>query len=196
MPEMSVTDLCTAIKNNIELCHIPVVLLTALNLPQHHLEGLVRGADDYICKPFSPQILLARCGNIIRSRRLLREKIAQEPCADLSLVATNTMDKEFLDKVDAIIEKNVDNLQFSVEKLASEVYMGRTSFYNKFKALTGMSPGDYINNYKLKQAALWLKQDAHLSVMDISERLGFNTTSYFCRKFKERYGTTPSQFRK
>lgn len=196
MPEMSGTDLCTAIKNNIELCHIPVVLLTALNLPQHHLEGLVRGADDYICKPFSPQILLARCGNIIRSRRLLREKIAQEPCADLSLVATNTMDKEFLDKVDAIIEKNVDNLQFSVEKLASEVYMGRTSFYNKLKALTGMSPGDYINNYKLKQAALWLKQDAHLSVMDISERLGFNTTSYFCRKFKERYGTTPSQFRK
>lgn len=196
MPEMTGTELCVSIKKNIELCHIPIVLLTALNLPQHHLEGLIRGADDYVCKPFSPQILLARCGNIIRSRRLLMQRVSREPEAHIALIATNPLDKEFLEKIDAVIEKHTDNILFGVDQLASEMCMGRTSFYNKFKALTGMSPGDYINSFKLKKAATWLKQSPTLSITELAERLGFNTTSYFCRKFKEQFGVTPNQYKK
>lgn len=196
MPVMNGTELCVKIKQNIELCHIPVVLLTALNLPQQHLEGLIKGADDYVCKPFSPQILLARCGNIIRSRRMLRQQLQYKTEPDLSLVATNPLDKEFLERVNALLESRVDDQYFGVEQLANEMCMGRTSFYNKFKALTGMSPNDFINRYKLRQAAVWFRKDSSLSITETAERLGFNTPNYFCRKFKEEFGMSPTQFKK
>lgn len=195
MPVMSGTELCIKIKNNIELCHIPVVLLTALNMPEQYLEGLIRGADDYIYKPFSPQILLVRCNNIIRSRRILYKQFAQKAEDELSLLATNNLDRDFLDKVTELINENMSDPEFNIDKLASEMYMGRTSFYNKFKALTGISPNDYINSHKLKQAAILLKQDNSLSITEISDSLGFNTPNYFCRKFKEQFGVSPSQFK-
>lgn len=195
MPVMSGTELCLKIKNNIELCHIPVILLTALNMPEQHLEGLIRGADDYIYKPFSPQILLARCNNIIRSRRILFRQFAQKAETDLALLATNNLDKEFLDKVTEIIDKNMSDPDFNIDRLASDMFMGRTSFYNKFKALTGMSPNDYINSYKLKQAAILLKQDNAMTISEISDSLGFSTPNYFCRKFKEQFGVAPSQYK-
>lgn len=195
MPIMTGTELCVKIKNNIELCHIPVILLTALNMPEQHLEGLIRGADDYIYKPFSPQILLARCNNIIRTRRILYKQYAQKAEADLSLLATNSLDKEFLDKITSVIDINVSDPEFNIDKLASEMYMGRTSFYNKFKALTGMSPNDFINSYKLKKAAILLKQDNPLSITEISDTLGFNTPNYFCRKFKEQFEVSPTLFK-
>lgn len=195
MPVMGGTELCVKIKNNIELCHIPVILLTALNMPEQHLEGLVRGADDYIYKPFSPQILLARCNNIIRSRRMLYKQFSQKAETDISLLATNNMDKEFLDKITTLIDENISDQEFSIDKLASEMYMGRTTFYNKFKSLTGMSPNDFINSHKLKQAAVLLRQDLPISIAEIADNLGFNSPNYFCRKFKEQFGVAPSQYR-
>lgn len=195
MPVMSGTELCVKIKNNIELCHIPIVLLTALNMPEQHLEGLVRGADDYIYKPFSPQILLARCNNIIRSRRMLYKQFSQKAEADISLLATNNMDKEFLDKITALIDENLSDQEFSIDKLASEMYMGRTTFYNKFKSLTGMSPNDFINSHKLKRAAVLLRQENSMSISEIADNLGFNSPNYFCRKFKEQFNVAPSQYK-
>ena len=195
MPVMGGTELCVKIKNNIELCHIPVILLTALNMPEQHLEGLVRGADDYIYKPFSPQILLARCNNIIRSRRMLYKQFSQKAETDISLLATNNMDKEFLDKITTLIDENISDQEFSIDKLASEMYMGRTTFYNKFKSLTGMSPNDFINSHKLKRAAVLLRQDNSMSISEIADNLGFNSPNYFCRKFKEQFGVAPSQYR-
>lgn len=195
MPIMSGTELCVKIKNNIELCHIPIVLLTALNMPEQHLEGLIRGADDYIYKPFSPQILLARCNNIIRSRRFLYKQFAQKAEADISLLATNNIDKEFLDKITALVDENISDQEFSIDKLASEMYMGRTTFYNKFKSLTGMSPNDFINSHKLKRAAVLLRQDNSMAIAEIADNLGFNSPNYFCRKFKEQFNMAPSQYK-
>lgn len=195
MPVMTGTELCTKIKKNIELCHIPVILLTALDMPEQHLKGLLHGADDYIYKPFSPQILLARCNNMIRSRRILYKQFAQKAEADLSLLATNNLDKEFLDKITVVIDENISNPDFCIDQLAKEMYMGRTSFYNKFKGLTGMSPNDFIISYKLKQAAILLKQENPPSITEISDNLGFNTPNYFSRKFKEQFDVAPSQFK-
>lgn len=195
MPIMSGTELCIKIKNNIELCHIPIILLTALNMPEQHLEGLVRGADDYIYKPFSPQILLARCNNIIRSRRMLYKQFSQKAEADISLLATNNLDKEFLEKITFLIDENISDQEFSIDKLASEMYMGRTTFYNKFKSLTGMSPNDFINSHKLKRAAVLLRQDNSMSISEIADNLGFNSPNYFCRKFKEQFNVAPSQYK-
>lgn len=195
MPVMTGTELCNIIKNNIEFCHIPIVLLTALNMPEQHLKGLLYGADDYICKPFRPQILLARCNNIIRSRKILYNQFAQKTEIDLSLLATNKLDKEFLDKVTVIIDENISNPEFNIDQLAQNMYMGRTSFYTKFKSLTGMSPRDFMIKHKLKQAMILLKQNRKLSIKEISNTVGFSTPNYFCRLFKEQFNISPNQFR-
>lgn len=195
MPVMTGTELCNIIKNNIEFCHIPIILLTALNMPEQHLKGLLYGADDYICKPFRPQILLARCNNIIRSRKILYNQFAQKTEIDLSLLATNKLDKEFLDKVTVIIDENISNPEFNIDQLAQNMYMGRTSFYTKFKSLTGMSPRDFMIKHKLKQAMILLKQNRELSIKEISDTVGFSTPNYFCRLFKEQFNISPNQFR-
>lgn len=195
MPVMTGTELCNKIKNNIEFCHIPIILLTALNMPEQHLKGLLYGADDYICKPFRPQILLARCNNIIRSRKILYNQFAQKTEIDLSLLATNKLDKEFLDKVTVIIDENISNPEFNIDQLAQNMYMGRTSFYTKFKSLTGMSPRDFMIKHKLKQAMILLKQNRELSIKEISDTVGFSTPNYFCRLFKEQFNISPNQFR-
>lgn len=195
MPNMSGTDLCFKIKNDIQLCHIPVVLLTALNLPEQNLEGLLRGADDYISKPFNAQILLAKCNNIVRSRRLLYQQLARETDADMKHLATSQPDKDFLEQVTDIIEQNVTNLDFKVDMIASSLCMGRSSFYAKFKELIGVTPNEYINSYRLKKAALWLVHDETKNISEIADVLGFGSPNYFCRKFKECYGVSPTQYR-
>lgn len=196
MPLMSGTDLCMHIKNNIDLCHIPVILLTALDLVEQNIEGLGRGADDYITKPFNAQLLIARCNNLIRNRVLLKNQFAKKPIEDIDLVAINPLDKELLEKVVAIIENNLDDEKFDVNVLCREIGLGRTSLYSKFKSLTGMTPNAFILNYKLKSAATMLKNEDHLQIADIAFRLGFGSPVYFSRCFKTQYNMSPQDYRK
>lgn len=197
MPKMKGTEMCSLIKNNIEICHIPVILLTALDMPENNLEGFLLGADDYITKPFDSKLLVARANNILRSRKMIAErmKIAGDD-TNVLLLATNQLDQEFLEKVNKVIEEHLTDGQFDINFLASEMCMGRSSFYNKFKALTGITPNEFINNHKIQSAAKVLLNDPLTSVAIISERFGFNTPNYFCKKFKEQYGKSPSQYRK
>ena len=195
MPEMNGDQMCLKIKNNIELAHIPVVLLTALNMPDDMLSGLQKGADDYICKPFTSSILLAKCANLLKQRKLLIDKYSQDKDAELTVVATNPLDKEFVEKINHILDINSDNLVFDIDQLAKQMLMSRTGFYNKFKLLTGMTPNEYINSKKMRAAALLLKGNPELSIAEISDRLGFSTAGYFCRKFKDVYGVSPNRFR-
>lgn len=196
MPRMTGIELCDSIKKDLELCHIPVILLTALNMPEQNLEGLLHGADDYIGKPFHTQILLARCNNMIRSRRLIYQKLSKQMDEDISLVATNKNDKTFLDKVTAIVETNLVNPEFSIDNIAEEMCMSRASFYNKFKELTKVTPNDYINTYRLKKATQLLMTNDEISIAEISDMLGFSSPNYFCRKFKECFNMTPTQYKK
>ena len=122
MPEMTGIELCDAIKKDMELCHIPVILLTALNMPEQNLNGLLHGADDYIGKPFHTQILLARCNNMIRARRLIYQQLSKQMDEDISLIATNNSDKEFLDKVTSIVEENLTNPNFNIDHIAEAMY--------------------------------------------------------------------------
>lgn len=196
MPRMTGIELCDSIKKDLELCHIPVILLTALNMPEQNLEGLLHGADDYIGKPFHTQILLARCNNMIRSRRLIYQKLSKQMDEDISLVATNKTDKTFLEKVTAIVENNLVNPEFSIDNIAEEMCMSRASFYNKFKGLTKVTPNDYINTYRLKKATQLLMANDEISIAEISDMLGFSSPNYFCRKFKEYFNMTPTQYKK
>lgn len=196
MPQMSGTEMCTRIKNDFNTCHIPVVLLTALGTAEQSITGLKLGADDYIGKPFNAEVLLARCNNLIRNRQILQKKFQKEEEYDSHLLATNPIDQKFLENVNAIIEKNLDNPDFAIDELARELAQSRSSFYSKFKALTGMTPNDFVLNYKMKRAASWLRENPQMQITEITYKLGFSSPRYFTRCFKAQYNVVPTEYRK
>jgi len=196
MPIMSGSEMCLRIKNNIDLCHIPVVLLTALTSAEQNIEGLQHGADDYIGKPFNAKILLARCNNLIRSRSLFQKQLKNQTGFDIQLLANNPLDKQFLEKVEKIMEQYLTDPDFGINTLSRELAMSRSSLFTKFKALTGLTPNDYILNNKLKRAAVLLKKNPEYQIAEISDRLGFNSARYFSRCFKAQYNKSPQEYRK
>lgn len=195
MPKMNGIELCKAIKSNIDTCHIPVVLLTAKVAVEHNLEGLRFGADDYIAKPFNITLLLQRCNNLINSRIMLQEKFSKQPLATPQMLATNFLDKSFLDDAIAIIERNMENPEFSVNEFAAEIGMSRSKLFTKLKGVTGQSPNNFVMTIRLKKAALLLKSNPELSVSDISAIVGFSSSRYFSKCFKDEYHLTPMAYR-
>ncbi|MBR5432546.1 MAG: response regulator [Bacteroidales bacterium] len=192
MPGMGGDQLCAAIKGDARLATIPVVLLTALDDPRNKMEGLLKGADDYITKPFDSRMLLTRCNNLVRTRGLGRTS----PAADaLALRAADPMEKEFLEKVGRIIEENIGNPELDMDSLASMMNMSRTGFYVRFRNFTSESPAKYILSMRLQRACELLDHHGEMSIAEISDALGFSTQNYFCRRFKERYGIPPLQYR-
>ena len=196
MPKLSGIDLCKEIKNNMETCHIPVILLTARMGVEHNLEGLRIGADDYITKPFNVPILISRCNNIVKNRLMLQEKFSKQPFVGPQVLASNPLDKEFLDEVIEIIEKHLSDSKFNVDVLVSEMLIGRTRLFHKLKAITGQTPSDFISNIRLKKAAFWLKNNPEFNISEIAYRTGYTSARYFSKSFKEKYGLIPSEYRK
>ena len=196
MPRMSGTELCKQIKTDFNTCHIPVVLLTARTAVEHNIEGLKIGADDYITKPFNTNLLISRCNNLVNSRRLLQEKFSKQPQAIAQMLATNPMDKEMLDRAMAIIEQHLDNTDFNVNIFAREMGMARTNLFTKLKAVTGQTPNDFILSIRLKKGAVMLRNNPELNITEISDRIGFSSSRYFSKCFKEIYHVSPLAYRK
>ncbi|GGK06290.1 hybrid sensor histidine kinase/response regulator transcription factor [Parabacteroides faecis] len=196
MPEMSGTEMCLKIKNDFDICHIPVILLTALSSTEQSIEGLQRGADDYISKPFNAKVLLARCNNLVRNRIILQKKFNEQKDFDTQSLASNPIDQKFMDTINKIIEENLNNMEFDMNTLAKELGLSRSSLYAKFKALTGMTPNDFVLNCKLKRAATLLTGRPDLQIAEISDMLGFGSPRYFTRCFKAQFDTTPAEYRK
>lgn len=196
MPLMSGMEMCMKIKNNIELCHIPVVLLTALDSVEYNIEGLQQGADDYISKPFHAKVLLMRCNNLIRNRLLLKSRLTKQVDFDVQLLATTSLDQQLLNRITEIVDQRMGEPDFDVNALARELNMGRSSFFTKIKNLTGMTPSEFIQNQRINRAATLLQEQPDLLVNEISDRLGFASTVYFSRCFKAKFGVSPARFRK
>lgn len=199
MPEMGGDELCSAIKNDMETSHIPVLLLTALADEKHILEGLQIGADEYIVKPFSLNILKASIANLLANRALLRSKYTSiELATDESAPAANnynSLDWKFISEIKRHVEGNMSNQELTVDVLCSLMGMSRTSFYNKLKALTDQAPSDYIRFIRLEQAAQLLKEGQH-SITEIAEMTGFCDSKYFREVFKKHFKVNPSQYAK
>lgn len=196
MPEMTGTEMCLQIKNNIDLCHIPIILLTALNTTEQNIEGLNRGADDYISKPFNAQLLLARANNLVRNRLLIQHQLRKQPLSEIDLTSINPLDQEMLRKTSQIIEEHIDDPEFDIPELCKGVGIGRSLLYSKFKALTGMTPNNFVLNYRLKHAATLLRQYPDLPISEASDRSGFSSPVYFSRCFRNQYGCTPQNYQK
>ncbi|GHT37766.1 hybrid sensor histidine kinase/response regulator [Bacteroidia bacterium] len=196
MPVMDGIELCKCLKSNIDTCHIPFVLLTAFHTTEHNLEGLKQGADDYIGKPFHSRLLLTRCNNLVRNRLLMQNRLSKEVDFGLNLLATNPLDKDLLDRATDCIEKQIGNPDLDVNYLARKLCLGRSTLFVKFKALAGMTPNDFIQDQRLKRAALLLRNHPEKQITEISDALGFCSQVYFSRCFKSKFGQSPNMFRK
>ena len=196
MPKMSGIELCKRIKGDIEVCHIPVILLTADSNLENNIEGLNAGADDYVSKPFNTHILLAQCNRLINNRLILQEKFSGKASISPQALTTNTFDKNFMDNILKIIEKNMQEEDFSVDMLAAEAGIARTKLYKRIKSITGKTPYDLILSIRLKHASTMLKNNPELNIADISYKLGFTSARLFSKHFKDRYKVTPQEFRK
>ncbi|MEI6555157.1 MAG: two-component regulator propeller domain-containing protein [Paludibacter sp.] len=196
MPEMSGIEMCSKLKTNLETSHIPVVLLTARTAIEYTIEGFRTGADDYLTKPFDTRLLIARCNNLINTRKQLQAKFSKSSNTDVNLVATNSLDQKFLSRAIEIVEKTLDNSDFDVNVFASEMMMGRTAFFQKLKGITGQTPNEFITSIRLKKSLELLISEPEMSVTDIGYKLGFSSPSYFTKCFREVFGVTPVKYRK
>lgn len=196
MPGMSGVEMCGKLKNNLETSHIPIVLLTARTAEEYAVEGLQTGADDYITKPFSVKLLVARCNNLVIGRRRLQQKYLKQPDASVQMLSSNPMDQAILQKAVDLVLKHMDDVDFNIGVFAREMGLSRTYLFTKIKGLTGQSPNEFISTIRLKQAVVMLAERPDASMVDIAYSLGFSSPSYFIRCFKNMYGKTPNMYRK
>ena len=193
MPVMDGIELCKAIKSNIEINHIPVILLTAHVSDTHVKDGLSSGANDYVFKPFNFDLLLARIQNLLDNNERLRQSFQKRISPKDMNVEVTDYDEQFLQKCYDFLRKNLTNSELTIEDFGKELGVRRVHLYRKIKYLTNLSPSRFILNVRLKVAADLLRQEG-VSVSDVCYQVGFNNLSYFTRTFKESYGVSPSDY--
>lgn len=195
MPQMDGFELCKKIKEDIEISHIPVILLTALSGQESSDLGYKLGADVYISKPFEIDLLVAVAKNIIRGRELtkIRHKETSVVISPIESTYSNA-DEKFMINLNALINKNLSNSTLDVQFIADNLAMSRASIYNKMKELVGIGIKDYINKIRLTEAT-HLLVNTDLTIMEIADKTGFSNQQYFSTVFKQAYGTSPSKYR-
>ena len=194
MPGMNGFELTKRLKNSFETSHIPIILLTALSTDENVLEGTESGADAYITKPFSPQLLMARILQLLNQREILRQKFGKEPQEIRSAMLSNDQDSLFVKRLDSIVYSRLGEQDLSVDKVAGLLHLGRTIFYKKVRGTTGYTPNEYIRVIRLRTAAELLKE-GEKNVSEVAYAVGFDNPYYFSKCFKEQFGMPPSQYR-
>jgi len=193
MPEKDGYELCRRLKNDIKTSHVPVILLTAKASEENIIQGLETKADDYITKPFSTKILCARIKNLIDLRRQLQQKLSREMALQPAEISVSSMDQNFIKELQETIETNLSDTLFGVEQLGKKLYMSRASLYRKIFALSGESPREFIKTYRLKRGAQLLKANFG-NVTEVAFEVGFSSTAYFTKCFKDKFHQLPHTF--
>ena len=199
MPVMDGLEFCRRIKADTMTSHIPVILLTARSTEEQQLEGLGSGADDYMTKPFSAQLLLARIDNLLKSRLKLRHlfngKVKNEPEVKEAEEKLSPLDRKFIDRLKAAMEKHLPESDVKVDDIGSDIGLSRVQLYRKLKAITGLSPAELLRQMRL-QKARELLMHSDLPVSTIAYDTGFSSPGYFSKCFRDEYGISPSDMRK
>lgn len=199
MPVMDGLEFCRRIKADTMTSHIPVILLTARSTEEQQLEGLGSGADDYMTKPFSAQLLLARIDNLLKSRLKLRHlfdgKVKSEPEVKEAEEKLSPLDRKFIDRLKAAMEKHLPESDVKVNDIGSDIGLSRVQLYRKLKAITGLSPAELLRQMRLQKAHdLIMHSDQPISA--IAYDTGFSSPGYFSKCFRDEYGISPSDMRK
>lgn len=195
MSEMDGITFCGKLKKNTSTSHIPIILLTAKSDVETKIEGFELGIDDYIEKPFDPKLLLTRINSILENRQKMKDLILahNSRIEDIKDKISST-DKIFWSQITEIIGQNYSIPDFSVDEMSIKMNMSRSSFFRKFKGLTGISPGDYLRKFRLQKAkSLIMGND--LKNKQIINEVGFQSVSHFRKSFKEEFGKTPAEMR-
>jgi len=195
MPEMDGITLCRKVKQNVNINHIPVILLTAKSKEEDNIEGLGIGADAYIVKPFNTEILKKTVQNIIRNREILRNNYtgSQQQKDKVRSVTMKSPDEKLLKKVIDLVNENIGNTELNVEMLSREIGISRVHLHRKLKELTNQSTRDFIRNIRLRQAANLLS-NKHMNISEVAFAVGFTNVAHFSNAFKEFYGEPPTMY--
>ncbi len=193
MPEMDGITFCNIVKNNFLWSHIPLILLTAKTNMASRIEALNIGADAYLEKPFSLAHLNAQVKNLLESREKLLRKFTDTPYTSLKSIAGNKMDEEFLVKVNDIIERNISNVDFTMEQLAEELCISSSGLFAKIKSLTSITPNKLLMLVRLKRATELLSENKY-RINEVCYMVGFNNPSYFAKCFQKQYDILPKEF--
>lgn len=194
MPIMDGLELCKKLKTDVRTSHIPVIMLTAKSAPVHQIHGLQHGADTYITKPFSDQILQLNIRNLLSLKAALQKKYSEQ-LSQLPIITNEESSKEevFLQKLQQIIEENIANTNLDLNFITAEIGMSKSVLYKKFSALTNLSLNEFIKTQRLKQAVEFF-QKGETSILSVALQVGFNDPKYFSREFKKIYGITPNDY--
>lgn len=193
MPKMDGLQLCRKLKNDLRTSHIPIVLLTARVSFQQVKEGFEIGADEYVTKPFSASGLLLKVKSLIDNRERLKKLFERKSPVELAPVDIPSIDDRFLKKVYEIIDQNISDADFNIEKFSEEIGMSRANLYRKIKALTNQSPNEFIKDIRLRIAVKYLRESS-MTISEVSYKAGFNSPAYFTNCFKKAYGVSPTEF--
>lgn len=195
MPEMDGLELCRTLKSDIEISHIPVILLTAKNRPEDRIECYNAGADGYITKPFELKVLEARINSFITYKKAKQQKFQSNKEINISALDYPSLDEEFLQKAIRIIEQHLSDSEFDVTIFAEKLHLSKSSLYRKIKTMTGLSPVEFTRNIRLKHACLIL-QNQSLPISEVAYTVGFSDPNYFTLCFKAEFNITPTDYRK
>ncbi len=192
MPVMDGLEFCSQLKQDKAISHIPVILLTARSLDEQRAEGYKHGADAYIAKPFSLELLLSRIDNLIESRKKLSQMFSNTDENGVYEKLSNETDKSFVTQLRKIIQENLGNSEFNVERIGDEIGLSRVQLYRKVKALTGHSPVEMLRKARLMRARHLLRT-TEKSVSEVAYAVGFSTPSYFSKCYKDEFGESPKK---
>lgn len=194
MPVMDGLEFTRQLKEDIATSHIPVVLLTARSLPEQREKGYETGADSYLTKPFSGQVLLSRIDNLLRSRTLLRSLFSGDKAEAAEEERLCSQDKTFVTRLREIIQQHLADSDFSVERLGEEIGLSRVQLYRKVKVLTGKTPVELLRKARLMKARTMVTTTDR-SIAEIAYATGFTSPSYFNKCFKDEFGVSPGGMR-
>lgn len=192
MPVMDGLEFCSQLKQDKAISHIPVILLTARSLDEQRAEGYKHGADAYIAKPFSLELLLSRIDNLIESRKKLSQMFSNTDENGVFEKLSNETDKSFVTQLRKIIQENLGDSEFNVERIGDEIGLSRVQLYRKVKALTGHSPVEMLRKARLMRARHLLRT-TEKSVSEVAYAVGFSTPSYFSKCYKDEFGESPKK---
>ena len=193
MPKMDGFELCRKIKTDERTSHIPIILLTAKAASKDKIAGYETGADEYIMKPFDSNELKARIKNLIEQRKRIHEHFRQNGLIELDESKITPLDKKFLQNTTCLINDNISDTSFSVERLAEALNISRSVLYKKIISLTGEAPVELVKTIRMNRAAELIRRKTG-NMSEIALEVGFKNPAYFSECFKKQFGVSPSQY--
>lgn len=188
--------LCREIKESLQLCHIPVILVTAKTTIENQVEGLNVGVDAYVTKPFEPHYLMALIKSLLNNREKTRSLLSRSTQTDkMDENVLSPQDNMFMTELYHLMESELSNPELDVTRMTQLLKISRTKFYYKVKGLTGENPSVFFKTYKLNRAVELLKEGKY-TISEIADMTGFNTLSHFSKSFKQQFGIPPSEYLK